>query len=129
MGFACLAQLTGPSTIQKKARFSRLRQGFGGRREIRASVGVEPPLLRFATDFVRRSGLCPTKSESIAGLMANKSIVMSKSRRLLQLHNEGKSKLFISNYLDLSRNTVDKYLTILKIIGKPIEDLLLLKDQ
>ena len=60
--------------------------------------------------------------------MANKSIVMSKLRRLLQLHNQGKSKLFISKYLDLSRNTVDKYLTILKITGKPVEDLLLLDD-
>jgi transposase len=60
--------------------------------------------------------------------MANKSIVMSKLRRLLQLHNQGKSKLFISKYLDLSRNTVDKYLAILKITGKPVEDLLLLDD-
>jgi hypothetical protein len=41
--------------------------------------------------------------------MANKTIVMSKLRRLLQLHTQGKSKLFISKYLKLSRNIVDKY--------------------
>lgn len=60
--------------------------------------------------------------------MANKSIVMSKLRRLLQLHYQGKSKLFISNYLDLSRNTIDKYLTQLKFLNEPIEELLQLND-
>jgi len=60
--------------------------------------------------------------------MANKSIVMSKLRRLLQLYYQGKSKLFISNYLDLSRNTIDKYLTQLKFLNKPIEELLQLDD-
>jgi len=43
--------------------------------------------------------------------MANKPIVMSKLRRVLQLYHQGKSKLFISNYLGLSRNTVNKYIT------------------
>jgi hypothetical protein len=40
--------------------------------------------------------------------MANKTIVMNKLRRLLQLYSQGKRKLFISKYLELSRNTVDE---------------------
>ncbi len=35
--------------------------------------------------------------------MANKPIVMNKLRRVLQLYHQGKSKLFISKYLGLSR--------------------------
>jgi transposase len=42
--------------------------------------------------------------------MANKPITMSKLRKVLQLYLKGKSKKFISNYLNLSRNTVKKYL-------------------
>ena len=60
--------------------------------------------------------------------MANKSIVMSKLRRLLQLYSQGKSKLFISKYLDLSRNTVSKYTTHFKLLNKPIEEILKLDD-
>lgn len=60
--------------------------------------------------------------------MANKSIVMSKLRRLLQLHSQGKSKLFISKYLNLSRNTVSKYITHFKLLNKPIEEILKLDD-
>ena len=60
--------------------------------------------------------------------MANKSIAMSKLRRLLQLYSQGKSKLFISNYLDLSRNTVNKYITHLKLLNRPIEDICKLND-
>lgn len=55
--------------------------------------------------------------------MANKSIAMSKLRLLLQLHLQGKSKLFISNYLDLSRNTVNKYILQLQKLGLSLEEL------
>jgi transposase len=60
--------------------------------------------------------------------MANKTIAMSKLRRLIQLHSQGKSKLFISKYLDLSRNTVDKYLLQYKLLGLPLEEVDKLAD-
>ena len=60
--------------------------------------------------------------------MANKTIAMSKLRRLIQLHVQGKSKLFISRYLDLSRNTVDKYLTQCKIMGVSLGEVEKLTD-
>lgn len=42
--------------------------------------------------------------------MGAKPIDMSKLRKVLKLHVQGKSKLFISSYLSLSRNTVKKYI-------------------
>ena len=60
--------------------------------------------------------------------MANKPIVMSKLRRVLQLYHQGKSKLFISNYLGLSRNTVNKYITQCLLLDKPIADVLDISD-
>jgi transposase len=60
--------------------------------------------------------------------MANKTIVMSKLRRLLQLHSQGKSKLFISKYLELSRNTVDKYVLQYKLLDLPLEEIDRLTD-
>jgi transposase len=42
--------------------------------------------------------------------MAGKTIEMSKLRKVIRLHTQGKSKSFISSYLRLSRNTVKKYL-------------------
>jgi transposase len=60
--------------------------------------------------------------------MANKTIVMSKLRRLLQLHSQGKSKLFISKYLELSRNTVDKYILQYKLLDLPPEEIERLTD-
>jgi transposase len=53
---------------------------------------------------------------------------MNKLRRLLQLYSQGKSKLFISNDLDLSRNTVNKYTTHYKLLNRPIEEILKLDD-
>lgn len=53
---------------------------------------------------------------------------MSKIRRLLQLYSKGKSKLFISKYLDLSRNTVNKYVTHSFLLNIPVEELLKLDD-
>jgi len=38
--------------------------------------------------------------------MANKITDMSKIRKVIKFYNSGKSKLFISSYLSLSRNTV-----------------------
>ena len=54
--------------------------------------------------------------------MANKPIVMSKLRKVLQLYLKGKSKQFISNYLTLSRNTVKKYLRQLSRLGLSLKD-------
>jgi len=42
--------------------------------------------------------------------MAGKPIDMSKLRKVLKLYTQGKSKSFISDYLNLSRNTVKKYI-------------------
>lgn len=55
--------------------------------------------------------------------MANKRINMSKIRKVLHLYERGKSKLFISNYLSLSRNTVKKYINIYKLLGLKLEDI------
>jgi transposase len=60
--------------------------------------------------------------------MANKPIVMSKLRRVLQLYHKGKSKLFISKYLDLSRNTVNKYITQSLLLDKPLDEIIKLND-
>jgi len=53
---------------------------------------------------------------------------MNKLRRVLQLYHQGKSKLFISKYLDLSRNTVSKYITQCLLLESPIEEVLKLSD-
>ncbi|WP_321369890.1 IS21 family transposase [uncultured Draconibacterium sp.] len=42
---------------------------------------------------------------------------MSKVRKVIQLHCQGKSKLFISNYLSLSRNTVKKYIALYQMLN------------
>ena len=60
--------------------------------------------------------------------MANKTIAMSKLRRLIQLHTQGRSKLFISRYFDLLRNTVDKYLSQYKLTGLSLADVEKLTD-
>jgi hypothetical protein len=55
--------------------------------------------------------------------MANKLIDMSKVRKVIQLHSQGKSKLFISKYLSLSRNTVKKYIALYQLLNFSIEDI------
>ncbi len=60
--------------------------------------------------------------------MSNKSIDMSKIRRLIQLQEQGRSKLFISEYLEISRTTVIKYLNLYKVLGWPAEKLLGMSD-
>jgi len=54
--------------------------------------------------------------------MANKLIDMSKVRKVLKLHYQGKSKLFISKYLSLSRNTVKKYIALFCFLNLTISD-------
>ena len=53
---------------------------------------------------------------------------MSKLRRILQLYSQGKSKLFISQYLELSRNTVDKYILQFRLLELPLEEVEKLTD-
>lgn len=48
---------------------------------------------------------------------------MSKVRKVIQLHHQGSSKLFISKYLSLSRNTVKKYIALYQLINLSIEDI------
>jgi len=55
--------------------------------------------------------------------MANKLTNMSKIRKAIKLHLSGKSKLFISNYLSLSRNTVKKYINLSDALGINLEQL------
>lgn len=55
--------------------------------------------------------------------MANKLTDMSKVRKVIQLYNQGNSKLFISKYLSLSRNTVKKYIALYQLLDLNIEDI------
>jgi len=55
--------------------------------------------------------------------MANKLTDMSKVRKVIKLHNQGKSKLFISKYLSLSRNTVKKYIALYQLLNLSQEDI------
>lgn len=60
--------------------------------------------------------------------MANKLTDMSKVRKVLRLHHKGESKLFISKYLSLSRNTVKKYIALQKMFNLSFEDIELKND-
>lgn len=53
--------------------------------------------------------------------MANKTTDMSKIRKVIKLYSDGKSKLFISSYLSLSRNTVKKYISLFEVLGLSFE--------
>ncbi|PRZ21235.1 transposase [Flavobacterium granuli] len=53
--------------------------------------------------------------------MANKITDMSKIRKVIKFYCDGKSKLFISKYLSLSRNTVKKYISLFKVLGLSLE--------
>lgn len=55
--------------------------------------------------------------------MANKVTDMSKIRKTIKFHCSGKSKLFISKYLSLSRNTVKKYISLYHILDLTIDDI------
>lgn len=56
--------------------------------------------------------------------MANKPLNMSKVRKVIQLHEQGKSNKFISDYLCVSRNSVIKYLGLYKVMDIGFEDLM-----
>ncbi len=55
--------------------------------------------------------------------MANKTTDMSKIRKVLKFYSNGKSKLFISKYLSLSRNTVKKYISLFEVLGLVLRSL------
>lgn len=55
--------------------------------------------------------------------MANKLADMSKVRKVILMHHQGSSKLFISKYLSLSRNTVKKYIALYQLLKLQIEDI------
>jgi hypothetical protein len=55
--------------------------------------------------------------------MTNKLTDISQIRKALKFHFSGKSKLFISNYLSFSRNTVKKYIALFDALGLNLEDL------
>ena len=60
--------------------------------------------------------------------MAGKSIEMSKLRNVIKLHLQGKSKVFISQYLGISRNTVKKYIRQFSALKMPYEEIELMSD-
>lgn len=53
--------------------------------------------------------------------MANKTTDMSKIRKVIKFYSNGKSKLFISSYLSLSRNTVKKYISLYEVLGLSLD--------
>lgn len=55
--------------------------------------------------------------------MANKMTDMSKIRKVIHLHAQKQSILFISKYLGVSRNTVKKYLSLYRILGLKLSDI------
>lgn len=55
--------------------------------------------------------------------MANKLADMSKVRKVIVMHHQGSSKLFISKYLSLSRNTVKKYIALYQLLNLKIEEI------
>ena len=56
-------------------------------------------------------------------IMANKMTDMSKIRKVIHLHHQKRSILFISKYLSVSRNTVKKYLNLYRILGLKLSDI------
>ena len=60
--------------------------------------------------------------------MANKPITMSKLKQVIRLHQQGKGKRFIARYLQISRNTVKKYLKQVISVELPLDELLALND-
>ncbi|OOG64713.1 hypothetical protein [Flavobacterium sp. A45] len=53
--------------------------------------------------------------------MASKITDMSEIRKVIKLYCDGKSKLFISSYLSLSRNKVKKYISLFEVLGLSFE--------
>jgi len=55
--------------------------------------------------------------------MANKLTDMSKVRKVIQLYHQKRGKLFISEYLSISRNTVKKYIILYQLLNLSIDDI------
>lgn len=53
--------------------------------------------------------------------MANKTTDMSKVRKTIVLHHQGRDKSFISRYLQISRTTVQKYIILSKVLNLGID--------
>jgi hypothetical protein len=53
--------------------------------------------------------------------MANKLTDISKIRKAIKFHCNGKSKLPSSNYLIISRNRVKKYISLFELLGLSLE--------
>lgn len=54
--------------------------------------------------------------------MANKPIAMNKLRTVIRLYKEGRGKLFIATYLDISKNTVKKYVRLYEKTKLPYDE-------
>ena len=61
--------------------------------------------------------------------MANLTISMSKIRKILRMHNQGRSILFIAAQIESSRITVRKYLNAFKSSGFTFEEVNALNDK
>ena len=61
--------------------------------------------------------------------MANTTISMNKIRKILRLYDQGKGKLTIAGYLDLSRTTVRKYITAFDSCGLSLKQVDSLTDE
>jgi len=61
--------------------------------------------------------------------MANKPISMTQIRRIIQLRNEGISKLKISQQVKIHRKTLDDYLFKIELTGKSYTELLHLSEE
>jgi transposase len=55
--------------------------------------------------------------------MSNNFITMSKLRQILKMYSQGKSKLFITETVGVSRNTVKNYLRIFHGLNKDFEEI------
>ena len=60
--------------------------------------------------------------------MANNPISMSKIRQILRLYGQGESKMAITRLINVSRNTLKKYIHDYELLGLTSDDLESLTD-
>ena len=60
--------------------------------------------------------------------MAGKTIIMSKLKQIIRLRNDGVALQSIAKAIDISRNTVKKYLRLIEVKGLAVDQLLQLED-
>lgn len=60
--------------------------------------------------------------------MAGKTIIMSKLKQMIRLRNDGVALQGIAKAIDISRNTVKKYLRLIEVKELAVEQLLQLED-